>query len=203
VNERVEPEWAMATIAFVDLRGFTTFADQATAREAAAFLTGFFAVAIPVIEKHGGHVNKLLGDGLLAVFGAPDALPDHADRALAAAAALVDAVAASLDERYRVGIGVNSGLVLVGTIGVGRVQGLEIVGDPVNVAARVQEATKDLDEPVLVTAATAMLLDDGSRGLAERGELTLRGKTKPIRVYGLDRSAVTIPGRSSPTNQST
>ena len=78
----VEPEWAMLTVAFVDIRGFTRFADHATAREAAAYLDEFFATVIPVVHEHGGHVNQLLGDGLLAVFDSPD----HADRALAGGA---------------------------------------------------------------------------------------------------------------------
>jgi adenylate cyclase len=199
--EWIEPEWALATIAFVDIRGFTTFADKATAREAAAFLTDFFEVAVPVVSAHGGHVNKLLGDGMLTVFGAPQRVPDHADRALAAAADLLDAVDASLDARYRIGIGINSGLVLVGTMGAGQVLGLEVVGDPVNVASRVQGETKDLGEPVLVTEATRLLLDDGGSRLVSRGEVALRGKAKPISVYGLARDSVTLSGRLDRTSE--
>jgi class 3 adenylate cyclase len=95
----------MATVAFVDIRSFPMFADTATAREVAAYLTAFFEVAVPVVSAHGGVVNKLLGDGLLTLFGAPVPAADHADRAVAAAGALLDAVAESLDERNQVGIG--------------------------------------------------------------------------------------------------
>ena len=84
MSAHIEPEWAMVTVMFVDIRGFTAFADRSTAREATDFLNEFFEVVVPVVPAHGGHVNKLLGDGLLGVFGAPDPLPDHADRALAA-----------------------------------------------------------------------------------------------------------------------
>jgi adenylate cyclase len=182
---RVEPEWAMATLAFIDIRGFTTYADHAGAREAAEYLNEFFAVAIPVVEEHGGHVNQLLGDGLLAVFGAPGRLPDHADRALAAGAALLAATEAAMGERCRIGVGINSGLVLVGTMGAGRVQHLGVVGDPVNVAARVQDATRDLGEPLLVTEATRVLLDGARPRLEPRGALTLRGKSAPVPVHGL------------------
>ena len=77
MTARVEPEWAMVTVAFVDIRGFTAFADRSTARQAVDHLNGFFELAVPVVERHGGSVNKLLGDGLLAVFS----MPDHADRA--------------------------------------------------------------------------------------------------------------------------
>ena len=193
---RVEPEWAMVTVGFVDIRGFTAFADRSTAREAVDYLNEFFAVAVPVVSAHGGHVNKLLGDGLLAVFGAPEPVPDHADRALAAAGDLLSAVDSELGERCRVGIGVNSGLVLVGTIGAGDVVELGVVGDPVNVAARVQDATRDLGERLLVTKATRVLLEDG-RNLEPRGTISLRGKPEPIAVYGCAPVSVTLPGRLS------
>jgi len=191
---RIEPEWAIVTIGFVDIRGFTTFADRSTAREAVDYLNEFFAVAVPVVTAHGGHVNKLLGDGLLAVFGAPEPLPDHADRALAAARDLLDAVDRELGERCRVGIGVNSGLVLVGTIGADEVVELAVVGDPVNVAARVQDATRELGERVLVTEATRVLLEEQGN-LEPRGTISLRGKPAPVAIYGCPPDSVTLPGR--------
>lgn len=201
--EWVEPEWAMATMAFIDIRGFTTFADRVTAREAVAYLSEFFEVAVPVLEGHGGHVNKLLGDGMLAVFGAPVSLPDHADRALAAATDLLDAVDAALGERCRIGIGINTGLVLVGTMGAGDVVGIEVVGDPVNVASRVQGATRDLGEPLLVTAATRFMLDAAEPQLVSRGAIALRGKSQPVAVYGVARDSVTLSGRPSRTSEPT
>jgi adenylate cyclase len=182
VRARVEPEWAMVTVAFVDIRGFTTFADRATAREAVEFLNEFFALSVPVVERHGGSVNKLLGDGLLAVFRTPD----HADRALTASFDLLAAV----EGRFRIGIGVNSGLVLVGTIGGGGHSELGVVGDPVNVSARVQDATRELGEPLLLTEATRCLLGGGAAGgLEPRGQLALRGKREPVTVYAPERVA--------------
>jgi adenylate cyclase len=175
----VEPEWAMVTVAFVDIRGFTTFADRSTARESVDYLNEFFAVAVPVVERHGGRVNKLLGDGLLGVFSTAD----HADRALAAAMDLI------AEAPCRIGIGLNSGLVLVGTIGARDVVEVGVVGDPVNVAARVQDATRELAEPLLLTEATRVLLD-GAPDLEPRGALALRGKAEATPVY-----SVTLPGR--------
>jgi adenylate cyclase len=132
VSERVEPEWAMVTVLIVDIRGFTTFADRSTAREAVDYLNQFFEVAVPVVSQHGGQVNKLLGDGLLAVFDAPD----HADRALSAGCAMLSTVDAHLGARCRIGVVINSGLVLVGTIGGGGLTELGVIGDPVNRRAR-------------------------------------------------------------------
>ena len=194
MKARVEPEWAMVTVVFVDIRGFTTFADRSTAREAVAYLNEFFRLIVPILTEHGGHANKLLGDGLLGVFGAPDRLPDHADRALAAASDMLGAVKSHFGERCRIGIGVNSGLVLVGTIGGGELVELGVVGDPVNVAARVQDATRELGEPLLLTEATRSLLEDRDSGIESRGTLSLRGKPHPVAVYRLEsRNASRTP----------
>jgi adenylate cyclase len=184
----------MVTLLFVDIRGFTTFADRSTAREAVEFLNEFFAVVIPPLTDHGGHVNKLLGDGLLGVVGAPERCPDHAHRALAAAKEMLASVESHFGERCRVGIGINSGLVLIGMIGGGGHVQLEVVGDPVNVAARVQDATRDLGEPLLLTEATRCLLDGDDAGLVERGSLSLRGKRSRVAVHGLrSRNAFRTP----------
>lgn len=193
----VEPEWAMVTVAFVDIRGFTTFADRVTAREAAAFLDEFFATVIPSVTDHRGRVLRLLGDGLLAVFEGQA----HADRALAAGSALLRGIDARFGDRCSVGIGLNSGLVLLGTLGGGGFAEYGVVGDPVNVASRVQDATRDLGEPLLLTEATRVLLEDEDPGLEPRGLLALRGKPDPVAVHALAKGAVTLPGRFAATTE--
>jgi class 3 adenylate cyclase len=180
VNPHVEPEWELLTVMFADIRGYTRFADRATAREAAGFLRRFFDAVIPIVRENAGEINQLLGDGLLAVFRTPD----HADRALASGAAMIDAAPC------RIGVGLNSGLVLAGTIGGGGVSHAGVVGDPVNVAARVQDATRELEEPLLLTEATHLLLES-EYALVPRGTVALKGKPAPIAVYGL---AVTLSG---------
>jgi class 3 adenylate cyclase len=183
----VEPEWAMVTVAFVDIRGFTTFADRATSRVAAEYLRDFFEVVIPIVKRHEGEVNNLLGDGMLARFRSPE----HADCALAAGIEMIRTVDATFGDRCRIGVGINSGLVLIGTMGGGGYLRFSLVGDPVNVAARVQDATKDVGEPLLLTEATRMLLEIPQSQLVSRGMLDLRGKAAPVAVYGL---AVTNSG---------
>jgi class 3 adenylate cyclase len=108
---------------------------------------------------------------------------------LAAGSALISAV------HCRIGVGVNSGLVLLGTIGGGGLTELGVIGDPVNVAARVQDATRELEEPLLLTEATRLLLEHEQPGLVPRGTLALRGKARPVVVYGLARDLVTVSGR--------
>lgn len=185
--EHVEPEWAMVTIVFVDIRGFTSFADRTTAQEAVAYLNEFFELVVPILTGHGGHANKLLGDGLLGVFGAPERLGDHADRALAAATEIVRTVDAELGERCRIGVGLNSGLVLVGTIGGGGLHEYGVIGDPVNVAARVESATRELDVPLLLTEATRCLLEDPDPLLEAHGSVHLKGRAEPVTLYSLPR----------------
>ena len=196
MSARVEPEWAMVTLMFVDIRGFTSLADRSTAREATDFLNEFFDVVVPVVPAYGGHVNKLLGDGLLGVFGAPDPLPDHADQALAAGIAMLEAVEARMGDRCRIGIGLNSGLVLVGTIGGNGYTELGVIGDPVNVAARVEAATREHGEELLLTEATRCLLEkpDPDLTLTPRGSVSLKGKSHPVVVYGIEsRNAFRTP----------
>lgn len=196
MTAHVEPEWAMVTVMFVDIRGFTSFAERATAHEAVAYLNEFFEVVVPVVLAHGGQVNKLLGDGLLGVFGASERCPDHADRALAAGRDVLTAVETGMGERCEVGVGLNSGLVLVGTIGGGGFTELGVIGDPVNVAARVESATRELGSPLLLTEATRCLLEnqDPALRLSPRGLVSLKGKTEPVLVHGLDsRNAFRTP----------
>jgi len=187
-DEHVEPEWAMVTVLFVDIRGFTTIADRATSRFAADYLKDFFDRIVPIVTAHAGEVNQMLGDGLLAIFRGHD----HADQALRAGCGMLEAVAGE----YRIGVGINSGLVLIGTMGGGGFTRLGIVGDPVNVAARVQDATKELQAPLLLTAATKVLLEDPPAGLTPRGSLELRGKATPVDVF-----AVTLSGRPTLTTE--
>ena len=175
-------EHAMVSVVFVDIRDFTSFADRATARDAVALLNEFFGVVVPVLEAHGGRVQQFLGDGLLGVFGAPEPLPDHADRAVAAALA-VGALNGRTDGPLRVGVGVNSGEVVVGTIGGGGRLDFTVIGDAVNTAARVEAATRDTGDDVLITAATRDRLAVHHCDWTERRAVALRGKTEPVRMF--------------------
>ncbi len=193
VAERVVEEGALlegrdveATILFVDVRGFTSFAERASARETVAFLNGFFDLVVPIVQRHGGHANKFLGDGILVVFGAPERLPDHADRALSAASEIAREVERRFDGEVRIGMGINSGPVVVGSVGGGGKLEFAVIGDPVNVAARVEAATRESGDVVLLTEATRCLLERSEVELQERGEVPLRGKSEPIPVYAAE-----------------
>jgi adenylate cyclase len=190
---------ALVTVLFADIRDFTPFAHRSTAREAVALLNDFYGVVVPLITEHGGRPQQFLGDGVLAVFGADEPLPDHADRAVAAAAAIPSAVARVLGDRCEVSMGVNSGLFLVGTIGAGDHRELGVIGDPVNVAARVEAATRGTGDAVLITEATRCLLEREAVSLEPRGRITLKGKPDPIQVH----SAMEIRGTAARNDSQT
>jgi class 3 adenylate cyclase len=182
-GELLEGRDAEVTAMFVDVREFTPFADRSSARETVAFLNDFFELVVPIVLEHDGHANKFLGDGLLAVFGAPQRLRNHADHALRAACE----VARRVDERFggevRIGIGLNSGPVVVGSVGGGGRLEFAVIGDPVNVAARVEAATRDTGDTILLTEATRCLLEELDVELEPRGEIPLKGKRQPTRIY--------------------
>ena len=169
------------SIMFCDVRGFTSYAESAEATEVIATLNRLFETMVPIVDRHGGHVDKFIGDGLLAVFGAPETYPDHADRAVRAACEIAAAVNAG-DTGLTVGVGVNSGRVVAGSIGGGGRLNFSVIGDAVNVAARVEGATRQTGDDVLITAATRDLML-GTPELVSRGTIPLKGKAEPLEVF--------------------
>src|SRR3954453_16162022 len=150
-----EGEEVEVSILFCDVRDFTAFAAQADAKEVVMRLNALFAVVVPIVNRHGGHVDKFVGDGLLAMFGAPEPFRNHADRAVRAACEVANVVNSGNEPGFRIGVGVNTGRVVAGAIGGAGRLNFSVIGDAVNVAARVESATRELDEDVLITEATA------------------------------------------------
>lgn len=171
------------SILFVDVRGFTPFAERTGARRTVAMLNDFYDCVIPVVREHGGHPNKLMGDGLLTVFGAPDRRTDHGAKALDAALDVAAAVRVRYGGELRVGVGVDSGTVIAGTIGGGGRLDFTVVGDTVNTAVRVEAATRETDDDVLVTEATMRLAGVPTESWQERRAVTLKGKRRRVRVF--------------------
>jgi adenylate cyclase len=190
VAERVIREGTMLkgeevdlTILFLDVRGFTSFVERSEAGDVVSVLNRLFELIIPIIQKHGGHVNKFLGDGLLALFGAPTRHEDHADRALDAGIEIARAVKEEFGEDLSIGIGLNSGPVVAGNVGgAGRLE-FSVIGDPVNTAARVEAATRDTGDTILITEATrSRLTRDNGVQFEERPAQDLKGKREPVKV---------------------
>jgi class 3 adenylate cyclase len=187
------------SIMFVDVRGFTSFAEQADAPAVVAALNELFEVMVPIVAEHGGHVDKFMGDGMLAVFGAPEGYADHADRAVAAGRAIVRAVNRP-DSRLAVGVGINTGSVVAGSIGGAGRLNFSVIGDAVNVAARVEAATRTTGDDLLLTAATREALTGGLQ-CHSRGTVELKGKAEPVEVLACEPARVTVDGAPTRTVQ--
>jgi adenylate cyclase len=172
------------TVMFLDIRDFTGFAERAPAPVVVASLNRLFDRIVPIINAHGGHVDKFIGDGLLAVFGAPRRQPSHADAALAAALEIDRALCSeSTADSLQVGIGLNSGTVVAGNVGgAGRFE-FTVIGDAVNVAARAESATRQTGDAILLAQHTKDLLRTTKVPLVEREHVTLKGKTEPVALY--------------------
>ena len=169
------------SVLFTDVRDFTAYAETANAREVVTRLNSLYSEIVPIVRRHGGHANKFIGDGLLAVFGAPDRRPDHARRAVAAGRDIVETIR-SHGGAFRIGVGINSGNVIAGTIGGGGRVDFTVIGDTVNTAARVESATRDTGDDLLITHATRSLIDDDDAWI-ERPAVQLKGKSQPVRIY--------------------
>jgi adenylate cyclase len=174
------------TVLFLDIREFTWLAARSTPPEIVAYLDAFFDLVIPIVRKHHGHPNKLLGDGLLAVFGAPADLDRHADHALSAAREILIAVWRRYQGELRIGLGLNSGDVVAGTIGGGGKLDYTLIGDAVNVAARIEALTKEIGDPLLITESTRRLLTGPLDKIAPRGSHRLKGKAGETSIFAVE-----------------
>jgi adenylate cyclase len=181
----LEGEEVDVSVIFVDIRDFTESADGQAPKDTVRMLNDFFELIVPIVVAHGGQANKFLGDGLLAVFGAPERFVDHANRAVAASWEIARAIAERYAGTIRVGIGINSGPVVVGSVGGGGRWEFTLIGDSVNVAKRVEQATKELGDTVLLSEETRSRLSTDEYLLHFRSAVPMRGKTQVVALYAL------------------
>jgi adenylate cyclase len=181
-----EGEHVVVTVLFADVRGFTAYAEGVDPGTAVERLNALFDVVVPVLQEHGGHANHYLGDGVLAVFGAPLSVPDHAGAAVAAAVEMQRRVRAEFGGELRLGIGINTGPVIAGTVGGGGRHEFTVIGDTVNVAARVEQLTKETGDAILITDATRAALPTPRPRSRSRGAFDVRGKAAKITVHAVN-----------------
>jgi adenylate cyclase len=188
---------------FTDIAGFTTLSEQMDAAAAARLLNHHFAILCRAIDAHGGTVDKFLGDGMLAFFGAPDRLKGHAAAAVRAAVAIREELeddnreAAGKDRpALRVRIGIHTGSVIVGNIGAFDRVNYTIVGDTVNVSQRLQELGKllapDAATSIAISGETASRLDERFEKIPA-GKHRLRGRGEATEVYLVGEVATSAP----------
>jgi adenylate cyclase len=176
---------ARLAILFADLRGFTSWSEHVTSQRALEMLNGWYAAIAPVLHRHGGTIDNFRGDGILVFFGAPAPLERPCEAALAAARGILD-VARGMEfpssregapslRPLRIAIGLAYGDVAYGDLGSEERRDFTAMGDAVNVAARMQEAAREREEVLVMTADFARELPQLPKGLRDLGALPLRG----------------------------
>ncbi|MGQ0600747.1 MAG: adenylate/guanylate cyclase domain-containing protein, partial [Anaerolineales bacterium] len=183
-----------ASILFADIRGFTTISESLTPEEVVDVLNRYFAAVEPVIQQHGGWINKFGGDSLLAVFGEPTQHADHARRAVQAALGLRAALAElnrqqvlNGDPEIHIGMGIHSGNIVAGNVGSPARMEYTVIGDAVNVASRIDGLNKDWNTDILVSAdAWAAAGLNGEVPAREMPPVALKGKSQLTRVYAVE-----------------
>ena len=182
------------TILFVDLRSFTRLSESLPPRDVVALLNRFFDRMSGIVEIYHGVVDKYIGDAIMAIFGAPVAQPNHADSAILAALEMQSALArlnAELTTEGRAklafGIGINTAKIIAGNIGSSRRLNYSVVGDGVNVAARLQDLTRmsQFRADILVSAAT-LAAARGHYRVRSLGVAPVRGRDEPVDVYAVE-----------------
>jgi adenylate cyclase len=175
-------------VMFADFRSFTAGARSHSPQEVVDRLDGAFAVLVEILDRHGGIVNKFLGDGFLALFGAPFETPEAAQHAVAAAREMLVAmqrINRGSSWPLRIGIGIHFGEVVAGNIGSPRRKEYTVIGDTVNFAARLESLNKEFNSQLLVSAAVRDALGDDGSDAVSLGEVAIRGYDRPMSVWQL------------------
>jgi adenylate cyclase len=181
-------ERRQVTILFQDTRGFTAIAERTEPEALVQMVNRLFTAMVAAVEAEGGIVKEFTGDGVMALFGAPVAHADDPDRAVRAALTMLRRMPALNAElcreglaELRIGIGIHSGEVVAGRIGPDQRVEYTVIGDPVNVASRIESLTKETGATLLASAATAARLT-GAHHYGRRFVVPIRGKEQPVEV---------------------
>ena len=180
---------AHACVLFLDVRGFTTFAETAEPEEVVDYLNGLFTISTHAITERGGIVHQLLGDGFMAFFGPPVDHEGDCLHAVEAAMSIVERVGEACEAGRlaptQLGIGIHAGEVVAGTVGSEYHKEYKITGDVVNSAARVEGLNKTYDSQVLVTDAVWREVPEGRFEAEFLGKVSLRGRSSDVGLYRL------------------
>jgi adenylate cyclase len=185
-----------ASAMFCDIRSFTTISESREPAETIELLNDYYTLMMDAINGEGGIVNQMVGDGLMSIFGAPVPREDHRQAAVLAARQMVELIRLFNEEQgsrgkvqIQIGVGIASGRVVAGYTGTHNRATYTCVGDTVNVAARLEAHTKELGRPILIDEHTRQGLGDGI-AVEPQGELVMKGKTEPTKVYAVLVDAV-------------
>ena len=194
---RLGGERRTMSVLFSDIRGFTTVSESGSPEDILQQLNEYFSRMVPIVFAHRGTIDKFVGDMIMALFGAPLEDERHAEHAVQAAIAMVRELEALNVEWRRqgrppleIGVGINSGEMVAGNVGSESIMSYTVIGDQVNLGARLESLNKDYGTRILISEATRRLLD-GPFEVRPLGAVTVKGKTKPVDIY-----EVAVPGVS-------
>jgi len=185
-------KYVYATAMFSDIRSFTTIVESHSPAEIIELLNDYYTLMFEAIGGHGGVVNQMIGDGLMAIFGAPQAQPDHQEQAVKAAIEMIEMVelfnydqAARGKVKIRIGVGIASGDVIAGYTGTLNRATYTCVGDTVNTAARLESHTKVVGQPILIDEETRLHLSPNIQ-LTDQGLVQVKGKVQDVHIYSVN-----------------
>jgi adenylate cyclase len=180
-----------ATAMFSDIRGFTSLAASQSPADTIELLNTYYTLMFEAISGQGGVVNQMVGDGLMAIFGAPIQLENHAEQAVRAALEMIELIelfnidqAAVNKPVIKIGIGIATGQVIAGYTGTQRRATYTCVGDTVNLASRLEAYTKTAQRPILIDPATRLSLSEAIH-IEDLGLASLVGKNQQVRVFSV------------------
>ncbi len=179
------------TVLFSDIRGFTTVSEQGEPEAIVAQLNEYFSRMVPIVFAHKGTIDKFVGDMIMALFGAPLDDPDHADHAVQTALAM-SAGLAQLNREWAaagrptldIGIGINTGDMVAGNLGSDDIMSYTVIGDQVNLGARLESLNKDFHTRVIISEATRAALK-GRYDIRALGDVVVKGKSVPVKIFSV------------------
>ena len=182
----------LVTVMFSDIRGFTSFSEKREPEDVIEVLNHYLTTMTDVILAHGGTLVAFMGDGIMAVFGAPIALDDHADRAYAAAREMAGPAldefngwlaSTGRDENFRIGVGLNSGVVMAGNVGSEKRLEYTAIGDTTNTASRIESLTKGTPHMVMLSESTRMMMLGESPELQRIDSMSVKGRREEVVIW--------------------
>ena len=177
------------TVLFSDMRGFTALTEKGRPEDIVSQLNDYFTRMVKVLFEHRGTLDKFVGDMVMALFGAPLDDEDHAEHAVQTALAMVRALDVLNAEweafglpRLDIGIGINTGEMVAGNIGSDTIMSYTVIGDAVNLGARLESLNKEYGTRIIISESTRARLK-GQYDIRPLGSVTVKGKTQPVAIF--------------------
>jgi len=190
-GELLRPRRRLVTVLFSDIRGFTTISESLPPEQVDEMLREYLTVMTEVVFRHRGTIDKYIGDGIMALYNAPREDAEHALNAIRTALEFQERAIpfsarwqAKLGVPIRCGVGINSGEAIVGSLGSKQRNEYTAIGDPVNLAARLESVTKDYGVPIIVSEYTYEFVK-GRFPTRELDTVTVKGKSQAVKIYGV------------------